>query len=217
MFHRWWAHKNEVCKAQPAQTPPRQNTLARRNPPADNSRMTPGSWIISGAKKRLKSTRALTPADFHAIAAKLGCDPVAARKVGFIAATKASRSKTVETRWNGKETTNKARPGDWIVTSLSAKREVLRDGDGHVNTYVVAADRFKDLYQPTRTKPLAKLGAVYRAKSVVSALWLPAGFDIIAPWGERQTGPAGYLILNGTDVYGNNAETFDATYEQVKS
>ncbi len=187
-------------------------TLARHNQPADNTRMTKGSWTIAGAKQRLKSTRALTPADFQAIAAKLGQVPVVARKFGFVAALKASRARTVETRWNGKETTNKARAGDWIVTNLSAKREVLRDRDGHANTYVVAAGRFKDLYQPARTKPLAKLGAVFRAKGVVSALWLPGGFDVVAPWGERQTGAAGYLILNGDDVYGNNAETFDATY-----
>jgi hypothetical protein len=177
--------------------------------------MTAGTWSILGVKKRLKSTRTLTPGDFHAIAAKLGVRAFAARKIGFVAALKATRPRTIETRWNGKETTNQARPGDWLVTSLSSRRQVLRDGEGPSNTYVVAGGRFRDLYQPTRTKPLAKLGAVYRARGAVSALWLPGGFDIVAPWGERQTGTGGYLILNGEDVYGNNTETFEATYEKA--
>jgi hypothetical protein len=49
----------------------------------------------------------------------------------------------------------------------------------------------------------------------VDALHLSGGFDIVAPWGERQTAPDGYLILSGRQVYGNNAETFAATYEVV--
>jgi hypothetical protein len=44
---------------------------------------------------------------------------------------------------------------------------------------------------------------------------MPAGFDIMAPWGERQVGEQGYLILNGGEVYGNNTDTFEATYELV--
>jgi hypothetical protein len=177
--------------------------------------MTKASWSISGTRKRLKSTQVLTPADFRAIAAVLGRVPIKARKIGFVAAQKAGRSKTVETRWNGKETSNKARAGDWIVTSLSPRRHALRDSEGRVNTYVVLAERFRELYQPTRAKPLGKLGAVYRASGVVSALWLAGGFDIVAPWGARQTGAAGYLILNGEDVYGNNAETFRASYAKA--
>ena len=57
---------------------------------------------------------------------------------------------------------------------------------------------------------------MYRAKGVVSAIALPGGFDIVAPWGERETAPAGYLLLNGTEVYGCNQETFVATYEVVR-
>jgi hypothetical protein len=51
---------------------------------------------------------------------------------------------------------------------------------------------------------------------VVDAIRLPGGFDIAAPWGERQQAPSGYLILSGGEVYGNNAETFAATYEPVR-
>ena len=39
--------------------------------------------------------------------------------------------------------------------------------------------------------------------------------EAVAPWGERQTAPDGYLILSGRQVYGNHAETFAATYEVV--
>ncbi len=77
------------------------------------------------------------------------------------------------------------------------------------------AGRFLELYAPLRGKEIARLGKVYRPKGVVTALRFRGGFDILAPWGERQVAPAGYLILNGADVYGNNAETFEATYEAL--
>jgi hypothetical protein len=77
---------------------------------------------------------------------------------------------------------------------------------------VIAGARFKELYEPAESA--GKDGRrIYRAKGSVLALRLPGGFDIAAPWGERQLAPAGYLILNGQEVYGNNAETFEATYE----
>ncbi len=117
----------------------------------------------------------------------------------------------VETRWNGKETTNTARPGDFIVTNLSPQRQPLRDREGHMNVYVIAADKFPALYEPT--SETSEHGAIYRAKGVVSALPLPGGFDILAPWGERQTGASGYLLLNGDEVYGSSRDAFEATYE----
>jgi len=52
---------------------------------------------------------------------------------------------------------------------------------------------------------------------VVSALSLPGGFDILAPWGERQTGASGYLLLNGDEVYAASRAAFDATYEVIKA
>ena len=56
-------------------------------------------------------------------------------------------------------------------------------------------------------------GAIYRAKGVVSTIPLPGGFDIAAPWGERQTATSGYLLCNGSEVYGNSRTAFEATYE----
>jgi hypothetical protein len=162
---------------------------------------------------RLVADAVLTAADFERLAAAPERKRVRARKIGLVAAERAAHTTAVETHWNGKETANTARPGDWIVTNLTPRQEALRDRDGHVNTYVILADRFTALYEPTGGHN--EFGAIYRAKGTVDAIPLAGGFDIVAPWGERQTSPSGYLLCNGTEVYGNNAETFAATYELV--
>ena len=131
-----------------------------------------------------------------------------------MAARKADKSEMVETRWNGKETTNTARAGDYIVTNLTPQRQPLRDARRASSTSTSsAAARFPDLYEATGET--SKLGPVYRAKGVVSALPLPGGFDIMAPWGERQTGADGYLLMNGEEVYGAGTDAFEKTYEVV--
>jgi hypothetical protein len=159
---------------------------------------------------RLKAEAALTPSEFQSIAKKLGHPPLSAHKIGYVAARRAEKSETVETRWNGRETTNTAHPGDWIVTNLSPLLEPLLDNEGHMNVYVIAAERFPQLYEPAEGK--SGFGVVYRATGVVSALPFPGGLDIAAPWGERQTAHAGYLLCNGEEVYGSSQEAFDVTY-----
>jgi hypothetical protein len=37
----------------------------------------------------------------------------------------------------------------------------------------------------------------------------------MAPWGERQTGADGYLLMNGEEVYGAGTDAFEKTYEVV--
>jgi hypothetical protein len=175
--------------------------------------MTGAKWTIQGTKPRLRSAAVLTAADFRKVAKQLGCQPLRARKIGFVAARKAKKAETVETRWNGKETTNKARRGDYVVTSLTAKRTPLRDGDRELNAYVIRARKFATLYEATGAT--SKLGPVYRAKAAVLALRVRGGLDILAPWGNRQVVPDGWLILSGGEVYGNNTQTFAATYEEV--
>ena len=162
----------------------------------------------------LEADAVLTPADFESLAAELGRRPLRARKVGYVAARRAQKSEVVETRWNGKETTNTARVGDYIVTNLSPERIPLHDGDSHMNVYVIVAERFADLYEPASGE--SDHGTVHRAKGVVSALPFPGGFDILAPWGSRQTTAAGYLICNGAEVYGASREAFEATYEVLR-
>jgi len=163
---------------------------------------------------RLVSDAALTPEDFHGIAGDLGLSPVEARKIGYVAALKAERNEQIETRSNGKETTNTARAGDFIVTNLTPQREPVRDRDSQLNRYVIAADKFADLYQSTGESN--EHGTVYKAKGVVSAIALPGGFDIAAPWGERQTSANGYLVCNGGEVYGVSRDAFEATYGVVE-
>jgi hypothetical protein len=163
---------------------------------------------------RVEADTVLTPDDFRHIARDLIRPVLRARKVGCIAARPARAAEVIETRWNGKETINTARAGDWVVVNLTPRREPLRDRAGNLDTYIVAADRFAGLYEPTGER--SELGAICRAKGVVDAIRLPGGFDIAAPWGERQQAPSGYLILNGGEVYGSNAETFAATYEPVR-
>ena len=45
------------------------------------------------------------------------------------------------------------------------------------------------------------------------AIFLAGGFELFAPWGQKQTVAAGHLVLNAGEVYGNNAETFEATHK----
>lgn len=165
--------------------------------------------ILAGP--RVVSDCELTRSDFQDLAQQLGIDPVRARKVGFVAARRATGTERIATLWNDRETENTARPGDWIVTSLSRTQEPLRDKNGNLNTYVISADRFPGLYEPTGTT--TPVGVVHKGKATVLAFRFPRGFDIVAPWGERQKSADGYLILNGDEVYGNNVETFGATYE----
>lgn len=162
-------------------------------------------------RQRFVSQCVPTRADFEALAARLGVKPLPARKVGLVCARKAHKMQRVITRWNGAETINDARPGDFIVTNLAADGKPLRDADRNLNTYVVRVERFAELYEPTGER--ARVGMIYRAKGVVHAIKLDNGFDILAPWGERQCADSGFLLLNGDEVYGNHAETFAATYE----
>ena len=162
---------------------------------------------------RLFSPTRLTRVDFFAVADRIGRRPIKARKIGLVAARSAQAVETIETRCNGKETTNTAQPGDWIVTSLSLGGEVMRDASGNENTYVIKAEMFPNLYESTVGENL--FGRFFRAKNMVDALFLSGGFEIQAPWGQKQTADSGYFLFNGEEVYGNNVSTFEETYEIV--
>jgi hypothetical protein len=132
----------------------------------------------------------LVGAEFRKVADQIGRKTFKARKLGLVAARKAVKAETIETRWDGKETTNTTRPGDWIPTS-------------HPNArccWTIRATRTPRSSRPTRSP-------IYTGRSVY--------LSILAPWGEKQTAREGYPLLNGRDVYGNNAKTFDATYEVI--
>ena len=164
--------------------------------------------------QRLIADHQLTPADFHELAKKLDIPVQNARKIGFVAAIKASKKQTVVTLWNGKESQIIAHPGDWVVTNLAPDQSVLRDDDHNLNQYAIGKGKFPQLYERfTGANTENTYGDLYRAISQVEALFLPGGFEILAPWGETQRADAGYLLLSGDEVYGNHKETFDLTYE----
>jgi hypothetical protein len=163
-------------------------------------------------KCRLLAPTKLTRVDFFAVAARIGHQPIKARKIGLVAARRAQAVETIETRWNGKETINTAQPGDWIVTSLSLDK-VMCDPSGNVNTYVINAEIFPSLYESTAGENV--FGRFFRAKHMVDALFLSGEFEILAPWGQKQTADAGYLLFNDEEVYGNNAIAFEETHEIV--
>lgn len=159
---------------------------------------------------RIIAEAVLDARDFRVIAEKLGTPPRPARKIALIAARQVHAAEDVASHWNGLETSNTAAPGDWIATSLDADGNVLRDADGHANAYVIAAANFAALYREAEGANAA--GRFYAATGKVEVLHLAGGFDIIGRWGERQLASDGYLVLNGDEVYGNNAETFARTY-----
>ena len=196
---------------------PRQGDTGETEPPGTAS-MFPHFTIEARGwlrpKRRLISRRRLTADDFRAIAVKLGTAPMKAQKIGFVAARQASSDEEVKTQWNGSESRDTAAPGDWIVTNLSPDMQVLRDNAGHANIYVVRAEKFPSLYE--RQRDDAELGVIYRPKGEVEALYFAAGFEILAPWGQTQEAEEGYVLLNDTEVYGNNRATFNATYEIVR-
>jgi hypothetical protein len=162
-------------------------------------------------RRRLIADSVLQPGDFDAVAVALGAAPVRARKIAYVAASRATEAATVETRWRGEVTNNDVNVGDWIVTNLDTDKAPLRDADGNLNRYVMRPETFARLYE--RTVGETQWGPIFKGKGMVDALLLSGGLDIKAPWGERQTIERGYLLRSGTDIYGNDLKSFRATYE----
>ena len=79
-----------------------------------------------GDRPRLVANAALSRADFEDIANQLGTKPVQAHKTALIAARPAKKGERVDTQWNGSETINAAKQGDWVATSLTTDGKVLR-------------------------------------------------------------------------------------------
>ena len=169
--------------------------------------------IRSAGKQQVIATQKLTPDDFMELSRQLGAPVLKARKVGFVAALKTTREQTIETLWNGKESQITAQPGDWVITNLAPDKSVLLDGDSNINQYAIGKDKFPRLYE--RQGGENTYGEIYRAISQVEALYVPGGFEILAPWGETQRADQGYLLCNGNEIYGNHKDTFDLTYEII--
>ena len=129
-----------------------------------------------GTSDRLVAEAVLSESDFHAIADNLGTKPLKARKTALIADASATAGERIETHWNGSETVNTAKPGDWVATSLMADGEVLRDRDGNANSYVIPAADFPTLYSPV--EGTNQFGRFHAARGTVAALHLSGGFEI---------------------------------------
>lgn len=167
---------------------------------------------------RFVSRAPLDAEAFWAAAERLGRPVYRFRKTGRVAARRAARLEPVLTHWNGVETTNTAHPGDYVVTTLDRRGAPLEDGSGALNQYVVDADRFPALYRATTARSRngrSHFGRTYTPRADVQAFFLREGFDIVAPWGERQVADRGYVLLNDDDVYGNHQDTFNATYRRL--
>jgi hypothetical protein len=166
-----------------------------------------------GPRKRLKSDVKLTAEDFDAIAKALGTKPQRARKVGLVSACVVREATTVDTVWSGERTRSQAGPGDWIVTNLDRYGNPLRDDKGELNQYVIKAERFPELYKriPGETEQGPRFQA--REESKVDSVRFSGGIDILAPWDRRQAVESGYLLRNGNEVYANDEESFEKTYE----
>lgn len=155
----------------------------------------------------------MDPEAFRAAARRLGRPIARWRKDAPIAARLVERPERIETFWNGSETVNDAKPGDYLATALTRAGRPKRDGAGALNQWVIEPATFSSLYEAT-DREIAE-GRVYAPLAEVEAFYLPGGFDIAAPWGERQTADDGYLLLNGDAVYGNHRQTFLAAYRKV--
>ncbi len=162
---------------------------------------------------RLTSTAPLSAEDFETIAKKIGYD--IRRKIGFVAAVKTTEPTRVITYRKGKETENIAQPGDFIVTNLVPQTlEPITNTWGQPDQYVIRASRLAELYDCLDDKE-TEFGTVFKAKSIVKTIYFPKGFDIVPPWSGRQIGDEGYLFLNGSEVYGCEAQVCHQTYEVV--
>lgn len=111
------------------------------------------------------------------------------------------------------ETTNMAKEGDWIVTNPSGER------------YIISREKFLSRYEPD---PHSFQGdGSYVAKGSCRAIVNPFGkpIEIMASWGQPQTGGTDCMIADTCDQDGSNlggepylidAAAFAETYKQVE-
>ena len=169
-------------------------------------------YTVSGSAEacRLTADALLTSDDFDMIARQLathGLKVFRARKIGHVCARQIPSQTAPPDDAAGQRGTI----GDWLVTNMSKDCRVIRKGDGRPDTYVIPKDKFTILYR--RDTGLAEFGEVYAPISIVDAVELPGGLDIVASWGDRQRFTAGFLLRNGGEVYGADTPTFSSTFE----
>lgn len=176
----------------------------------------PSFEIESGPDSpRLIGSKRLNRQDFEEIANAISQTPKQAKKVGMVAGKMATSETAIETVWESEKTVAQAQTGDWIVTNMKPDRSLLLDSKKQMNRYVISGERFPKLYKRIEGESDNGPLFVVRESVTVDCLHFPAGLDIVAPWGERQQLGSGYLLRNGEDIYGNEARSFEGTYQFI--
>lgn len=108
------------------------------------------------------------------------------------------------------ETSNLARPGDYIVTGVQGEE------------YVVTAENFARLYQPAHDQSGAAIAGRYQPRNIVRALPNPTGVEIVimAPWGQPMRGDADCVLVE-SQVTGERyliaRGAFEDTYRPIEA
>lgn len=112
------------------------------------------------------------------------------KKQGRVEARPATAGEQITTilASGSKETANTANEGDWIITNPSGEQ------------YIISQEKFLDRYEATSKDD------VYQAKGYCRAIPNPFGkpIEIMASWGEPQTGDEHCMIADTCDENGEN-------------
>lgn len=132
------------------------------------------------------------------------------KKQGYVKARPATPGEEITTMLkNGaKETVNKANEGDWVITNPDGEQ------------YIIPQVKFFNRYEPTNEE------GMYAAKGYCRAIPNPFGkpIEIMASWGEPQTGDERCFIADTCDASGKcngepyliDADAFARTYVKVE-
>ena len=112
------------------------------------------------------------------------------QKQGLVEARPAIAGEKLETKLasGASETNNTANEGDWIVTNPAGEQ------------YIISEQKFLSRYEPTDTD------GTYKAKGSCRAIKNPFGtpIEIMASWGEPQTGDENCMIADTCNADGDN-------------
>jgi hypothetical protein len=131
-------------------------------------------------------------------------------KFGTFAAREVTAEEKVDTVINGVlETSNTAKPGDYVLTGAGGEQYVLTPKKLAAN-YVPTPD------QPGHYDAVGEVDAVQVTPTVRTLLGVMSPFRFIAAWGETMLCEDGdYLAFKPGEVYRIQRNMFEATYRPV--
>lgn len=133
-------------------------------------------------------------------------------------ARRANEGERINTRTaDGLETTNAAKPGDFVVKNQTEAGE----------EYILSKEKFKKRYQFLREaeagyaeyQPIGKIVALEMNAAELEQLRLPSEFHFTAPWGEDMVCKKGDFLVSPPDfseVYRIARKEFFETYRKIK-